>query len=73
MPEAVDAAVFADRTFGDARTRFAQAVQRPAAGAPTPKSRQVVLNAEEAAHAAIAAAIDVACRIGRSARSGPTS
>lgn len=73
VPEAVDAAVFADPTFMAARTRFGQAIERLAADAPTPEVRQVVLAAEEAAHAVIAAAIDVAWRIGRSARPGPTS
>jgi prephenate dehydrogenase len=73
VPEDVDAAVFADPTFKAARTRFGQAIERLAADAPTPEVRQVVLNAEEAAHATIAAAIDVAWRLGRSARPGATS
>ena len=73
VPEAVDAVVFADPTFKAARTRFGQAIERLAAESPTPEVRQVVLAAEETAHAAIAAAIDVAWRIGRSARPGATS
>jgi hypothetical protein len=73
VPDAVDAAVFADPAFKAARRRFGQAIEQMVANAPTPDARQVPLNAEDAAHAAIAAAIDVAWRLGRNARPGPTS
>ena len=73
VPEAFDAVVFADPTFKAARARFGQAIERLAAEGPTSEVRQVVLAAEEAAHAAIAAAIDVAWRLGRSSRPRATS
>ena len=73
VPDAVDAAVFADPTFKAARTRFAHAIERLAAVAPTSEIRTAVLDVEAAAHALVAASIDVAWRVGRSARPGPTS
>ena len=73
VPDGVDAAVFADPILKAARTRFGQAIERLAADSPTPEARQVVLAAEEAAHGAIAAGIDVAWRLGRNGRSGATS
>ncbi len=73
VPDEVDVAVFANPTFKEARTRFGQAIERLVANSPTPEARQVVLNAEQAAHEAMALAIVVAWRLGRSARSGATS
>jgi hypothetical protein len=73
VPEGVDAVVFADPTFKTARTRFGAAVGRLAAEWPTSGGQQVVLNAEDAAHAAFAAATDVRWQFGRSARPRATS
>ena len=73
VPDAVDAAVFADPTFKVTQGRFHQSIAQLVADCPPGDYQRVVLAAEEAAHAAIATAIDAAWRIGRSARPGATS
>ncbi len=65
--------MFADATILAVRTRLAHSIAWPMAEAPTSEVRQVPLNAEDAAQAAFAAAIDVRWRLGRSARPGATS
>ena len=72
-PEDLDAIVAADPAFAAAKGKLRQAIIDLLAAAPNDEIRQLSLHAEEATHAAIAAANDAAWRIGRSARPGPTS
>ena len=72
VTDTLDAAVAADPTFKAAHRRFSEAIQQLAAACPSPEARIAVLKVEEAVHAAIAAATDVAWRLGRSGRPGAT-
>ena len=69
-PEVLDAIVAADPAFAAAKGRLRQAIIDLLAAAPNDEIRQLSLHAEEAAHAAIAAATDAGWSIGRETRLG---
>lgn len=73
VPEAVDAAVLADPGYAAARLQLRQAMEGLVDSDQSAAGRQALFAVEEAAHAAIAAAVDAGWRLGACGRPGATS
>ena len=69
-PDWLDAAVARDPRYAAARTQFGTAIRLLLEKALNSDNKLAVLDAEQAAHAAVAAAIDAAWQLGRCGRSG---